>query len=207
MIETRPLALEPRWTPGAGGRERLGLDCDGVLSNFARYILARINKDMGLRLRVNDWQPIVEDSPIAQQVGAAVFRMMEAEALWAGLPPYPGTARRIAALRERYDIYVVTAISDRFAAVRGEWLARHGVAHEGLICVPQAEDKVQVARDLGLVAFVDDLAPVAALLAAAGVDSYLVRRPWNARLSLNGGVRRGRWDYILGRLLARPVRG
>jgi hypothetical protein len=206
MTEINTLDRQAPWEPAAGRRERLGLDCDGVLSNFAVYTLARINRDMGLTLRVNDWRPIVEDSAIARQVGAAVFRMMEEDALWAGLPPYPATARRIAALRERYDIYVVTAISDRFAAVRGEWLARYGVVHEGLICVPQAEDKVQVARDLDLVAFVDDLAPVAALLAESGVDSYLVRRPWNADIAVNGGVKRGRWDQILSWLLKRPAR-
>lgn len=195
-------ALIPR--PGNGRRERLGLDCDGVLANFAVYILARINREMGLRIRVNDWRPIIEDSPIARQVGAAVFRMMEEDALWAGLPPYPGTARRVAALRERYDIYVVTAIPDRFAPVRRQWLERHGVEHEGLICVPTAEDKVQVARDLGLVAFVDDLPSVAVQLAAAGFASYLVRRPWNLGLALDGGVRHGRWDQIVGWLLKRP---
>lgn len=206
MIETKSIGTTaPRSSTTM--RERLGLDCDGVLANFAVFTLARLNKDLGLALRVGDWRPVIEESPLSRRIGAAVFRMMKEDAMWAGLPPYPGTARRIAGLRERYDIYIVTAIEDRFAPVRNAWLERHGVQHEGLICVPRAEDKITIARDLGLVAFVEDLASTAVQMADAGLDSYLVRRPWNMDHPIDGTVRRGRWSQIVNWLAKRPATG
>ncbi len=188
-----------------GPRERLGLDCDGVLANFALYTLGRVNRELALKLRVSDWQPWLEESPLAQRVGRHIFKMMEEERLWRELPPYPNLAARIAQLRQRYDIYVVTAIDERFAAVRAEWLNRHGVPHEGLVCVADADLKVGVARELGLCAFVEDLPSVSVQMAGAGIDSYLVRRPWNERVELAPGVRRGEWRQISHWLRKRPL--
>ncbi|MHB1006322.1 MAG: hypothetical protein ACYC3S_11900 [Chloroflexota bacterium] len=193
--------------PGCAGRERLGLDCDGVLANFASYMLVRLNKELGLNLRVPDWRPQPAEDDLGKAIEAAVWRMMDGTDLWSALAPYPGTARRVAALRERYDIYVVTAIPGRFAPVRAEWLSRHGVAHEGLVTVDTLEAKAGVARELGLCAFVEDVASTAEQLAAAGVDSYLIHRPWNADYPLKAGVRRGRWDRVLNWLLSRPATG
>ena len=199
----RALREREKGPRSSGGRERLGLDCDGVLSNFARFTLARINRELGTSLRLRDWRPIVSDDPLVKAAAAIVWRMMGDPEIWAQVPPYPGTARRVAALRERYDIYVVTAMPPQFADVRAEWLLRHGVPHERLVAVDDPAEKVGVAQELGLCAFVEDLAPTAEDMAAAGIESYLVRRPWNAELPLKNGVRRGTWGQILARLLGR----
>ncbi len=182
----------------------MGLDCDGVLADFSRYCLARINRELGTAYRARDWPRFLADESLAKVVGALVWRLMDQADLWAGVPPYPGSARRVAALRERYDIYVVTAIPTQFRAVRAEWLVRHGIVCEDLIAVASPDEKAAVAAELGLCAFVEDLAPTAEQLAAQGIESYLVRRPWNDHLPLGDGVRRGTWSQILPKLLRRP---
>ncbi len=189
---------------GTGPRERLGLDCDGVLADFSRYCLARINRELGTAYRARDWPNFMADESLGKVVGAIVWRLMDQPDLWAAVPPYPGTARRVATLRERYDIYVVTAIPTQFREVRAEWLTRHGVACEGLVAVASPDEKATVAAELGLCAFVEDLVPTAEQLAAQGIASYLVRRPWNDHLPLRDGVRRGTWAQILPSLLRRP---
>jgi uncharacterized HAD superfamily protein len=79
---------------------------------------------------------------------------------------------------------------------------RQGVAAyvEDIHCVTQPLDKVELARGLGCVAFVEDNFATAEAIGAAGIQSYLLDAPYN-RVPVAHSVRVHDWRELLQDLL------
>jgi 5'(3')-deoxyribonucleotidase len=181
----------------------VGVDCDGVLASdrllwqvlhkhFPAHIPARYED-----LQAYDWPRVTRET-------TALCLRLSADPAFAGrLAPIPHMADALRHLREAgYRPHVITA---RPLAVRNatrRWLARHGVADcvEEIHCVEHGLDKVDLARRLNCLAFVEDNHATAEALGAAGVRSYLLDAPYN-RLSTRCSIRVRDWRALLADLL------
>jgi 5'(3')-deoxyribonucleotidase len=196
-----PLPGAPRRTPTLTPRPGaiVGIDCDGVLASdrllwqvmrkrYPAYIPARY-EDLG----GYDW-------PRATDATTQLCLRLSADPAFAGrLEPIPYMAEALRQLAAAgYRLHVVTVRPESVRGVTRRWLARQGVGIcvEEIHCVERGLDKVEVARELGYVAFVEDNHTTAEALGAAGVRSYLLDAPYN-RLPARYSVRVQDWRALL----------
>jgi phosphoglycolate phosphatase-like HAD superfamily hydrolase len=145
------------------------------------------------------------DWPRATDATTQLCLRLSADPAFAGrLEPIPYMADALHQLFEAgYRLHVVTVRPETVRGVTRRWLARHGVSScvEEIYCVAHGLDKVEVARDLGYVAFVEDNHTTAEALGAAGVRSYLLDAPYNRLLSRHS-IRVRDWRDLLDKILA-----
>jgi 5'(3')-deoxyribonucleotidase len=181
----------------------VGVDCDGVLASdrllwqvmrkhYPAQIPARYED-----LRGYDWPRVTAET-------TQLCLRLSADPAFAGrLAPIPHMADALRHLREAgYRPHVVTARPPCVRHATRRWLARHGVADcvEGIHCVGNPLEKVDLALALGCVAFVEDNHATAEALGAAGVRSYLLDAPYN-RLPERYSIRVRDWRELLDCLL------
>lgn len=181
----------------------VGVDCDGVLASdrllwqvlrkhFPAHIPARYED-----LQVYDWPRVTRET-------TELCLRLSADPAFAGrLAPIPHMADALRHLRAAgYRPHVITARPVCVRNATRRWLARHGVADcvEEIHCVEHSLDKVDLARQLGCVAFVEDNHATAEALGVAGVRSYLLDAPYN-RVSTRYCIRVGDWRALLADLL------
>lgn len=182
----------------------IGIDCDGVLASdrllwqvmrkrYPEHIPARY-EDLG----GYDW-------PRATDATTQLCLRLSADPAFAGrLEPIPYMAEALHQLSDAgYRLHVVTVRPEIVRGVTRRWLTRHGVSGcvEEIHCVAHGLDKVEVARELGYAAFVEDNHTTAEALGAAGVRSYLLDAPYN-RLPTRHSIRVQDWRDLLDEILA-----
>ena len=191
--------------PTRRSRPRVALDCDGVLSDFAGYVLPLINARLGTAYTLDDWTTWSPKECFGDR-GHEVYR-----AMWASCPdgshvsamaPIPGAVAAVNRLAERFDVHVVTAMREDWREARIAWLARHGFGVVGVHCA-EGPKKIEVCRSLGAVAFADDkAATVNAMAGVPGLSVYLVDSHANRLDRLVPGVLRGSLAHVVDRVLA-----
>ncbi|MDJ0952162.1 MAG: hypothetical protein QNJ81_00655 [Acidimicrobiia bacterium] len=158
---------------------RLGIDLDGVVTNFIKGWMLRYNLEFGTNLtedRVDRWDAAGELthfddlSDFWQWAGASghgptVFR---------NLDPYPGALEALHDLAECHDIVILTMKPDWAAADTYAWLAEHRVPTRE---VHLLRDKWEVACDI----YLDDSPFALHDLVNKRPQSIVCRfvRPWN----------------------------
>jgi FMN phosphatase YigB (HAD superfamily) len=159
----------------------IGIDLDGVCYNFAASVREYL---------VSSGSHCADDCPDATRwefyedwgLDLAGFldtchAGVDAGVIFTHGDPYPGTAEAFAVLRAKgHTIHIVT---DRSFGTNGAseaatraWLDRHGLPFDSLTFTA---DKTRVRLD----AMVDDKLSNYDALVAAGVEAYLLTRPWN----------------------------
>jgi 5'(3')-deoxyribonucleotidase len=156
---------------------RIGIDMDGVLTDFNTGWMARYNADFGTSLQASDvlrWEGLhglthFEDMDSfwswAQGDGHSVFR---------DLPAMPGAIETIQALARRHRIVIVSAKFDWAIPDSLAWLARHGIPAREVHFVWQ---KSNVPCDV----YLEDAPHQLEELVAARPDALVCRmvHPWN----------------------------
>lgn len=186
-------------------KERIGIDCDGVLANLMRYAVDKANRKRGdryytvLQSRAFDIEESYDKAFVK-----FFYDLLREPKTWGAPAPYPGVGDYTRTLAQRYEIYVITAMPAEFLKIRCEWLARHEIPFDNCLSVEHGDLKVRMAKELGLVAFIEDKPTTAHQMASAGIESYMIRRPWNAQEILPG-VKLCSWPQAVNALMDRPV--
>ena len=149
---------------------RVAVDIDGVLSEHPAPLARAANDHFNL---------ILPDSAFVDSAGHAVTQVVRD---WVYGPGGPAAAlrvnpmardflRRVVARLGAEQVRIVTARPASSAEVTLDWLARHGL---DLCAVIFADDKVAVARELGITHAVEDSVRHATHYARHGVTCYLI---------------------------------
>lgn len=156
---------------------RVGIDLDGVCYDFAGSVREYLNhphpdperwefyEDWGLSL--DDFLTVCHDG-------------VDAGIIFTHGDPYPNVLDAFKIIKGAgHSIHIVTdrAFGQNGAspAATAAWLARHGLDYDSLTF---SADKTVVKLDV----MVDDKPSNYAALQAAGVDAYLLTRPWNQQV-------------------------
>ena len=173
-------------------RIRLGVDIDGVLSNFTHGVWPYICQATGKQLAYQDPSGWVNWAPFTEDEFLAGFRLArEQEDFWANLRSY---ADNVAALHSFLYTYgggyaSVVYVTSRPEAIIGpsviaqttRWLGKYTLlpAWTAVTVVTNPDYKPAVARALGLTAWVDDHLSTVLDGIRDGQHAYLLDRPWN----------------------------
>ena len=195
----------PHNDPAAAGAPGgvIGIDCDGVLASD-RLLWQVLHKRYPLQIpeRYEELQSY-EWPRVSPETTRLCVRLSADPAFAGRLAPIPYMAEALRHLWEAgYRLQVVTARPPSVRHATWRWLMRHGVAPyvETIHCVAMPLDKVELARHLECVAFVEDNHSTAEAIGAAGVRSYLLDAPYN-RVPNTHCVRVTDWQSLLADLL------
>ncbi len=190
-------------------RPVLLLDVDGVLYDLVGWVLSTlVNPQLGTSYTpesVTDWRW----AELPQEARSIFFSALDHPECWSQGSPYPEAVTDCQRLAGSYTLVMVTAMRQRYTALRERWLQEHGFPCQRLIVTA---DKLKAAREIKAVAAVEDYALTATKLGKANIPTWLVARPWNqfAPIDTERNIRRGTWtegvawlERYAGRLVAR----
>ncbi|MDX1468122.1 MAG: hypothetical protein R3258_02170 [Acidimicrobiia bacterium] len=159
---------------------RIGLDLDGVVTNFTKGWMKFYNDQFGTELRVED------STDWGDLVNLTHFRDIDEFWEWSSdldgrsvfwhLEPFPGAMEAVRALADAgHEIIVLTTKPDFAVTDTHEWILRHELP-AGEVHI--LEDKWTVPCDV----YVDDGPHILPALVAHRPDATVCRyvRPWNA---------------------------
>lgn len=159
---------------------RVGIDLDGVCYDFVaslqQYLLTR-DLDPQQLTDAQRWEFYEDWGLSLEEFLDACHRGVDAGVVFSHGSPFPGTVAALRRLQDAgHELHVVT---DRSFGAPGAsrqateaWLARHGVPHTSLTI---SADKTVADVEL----FIEDRVENYRALDAAGVEVYLLDRPWN----------------------------
>jgi phosphoglycolate phosphatase-like HAD superfamily hydrolase len=161
---------------------RVGIDLDGVCYDFAASLREYLCHTIGTHsleecTPAQRWEFYEDWGLDVSQFLAAFHDGVDAGVIFAHGDPYPNVAEAFNVIKGAgHSIHIVT---DRAmgqpgasAAATITWLERHGLPYESITF---SGDKTVAHLDV----MVDDKPENYQALRAAGVDAYLLTRPWN----------------------------
>ncbi len=195
---------------------RIGVDIDDALFQSAHRSIELYNKAHGTDLSLEDWYDFSDKATWATKwksddMSVLVNRVvgdMAGDAFNQGVLPIEGAKEQLHHLQSRgHQLFAVTGRSE---AIRTQTLALldtqyHGVFHKDtLFCVDHFEhdgrraSKADVALDLELTHFVEDLPAHANELARVGIATLLFDPgyPWNQKGVDKAVIRMPSWQEI-----------
>ena len=181
----------------------LGLDLDGVVCDLGPCVAARIAARFGVSTHPATWRTY-DLRHLRLGVPEASFAAFLDETfadpdLYDIAGPHDGAGLAHACLLDAgWRLVGITARPDHLAAVTRRWLARHRLPLEA-VHHTRLGGKAEVARDLGVVATIEDNPHEADLLVQV-CDSWLLDRPYNRDYPLARARRLHSWDDAVGRL-------
>lgn len=161
--------------------KRIGIDIDGVLSDFCSHFSCFVNTTFNIKLanRPTDWS----FSLSAEKISPLFQEFIKQNGCW--LEQRPLSYLELKVVERFAETNVIYAISDRMPEPRAYtetrlWLDRHGLYHIGLVLSIQ---KRTVCEALGLTHFLDDKPSNVAQFEGSSVRCFLLDQPWNREAS------------------------
>ena len=155
-------------------KRRIGLDVDGVVANFAQAIIEAGNK-LGIKHLPVRWAEFVHiyggpDKTKEHQAFVNVWmKVREDEDFWDSIPPHDEDVPFLP------DVYITARPQGTDTYL---WLFMNDVPSAPVITV-DGGSKVAAAQAAKLTHFLDDAPHNVDELRAAGIDCWLLDRPWN----------------------------
>ena len=140
---------------------RLGFDLDNVLANLIDPLNDYLNERFDMVFVRETWHTrIIEDlkldleEELEKQVRRAAYNAVFDMDFLNDLPPVEGAKGVINFLRKKgHEIYVITSRKSEAFDMSSDWLKKHGIYFDALICTKY---KPREAWSLGVRTFVDD---------------------------------------------------
>jgi HAD superfamily hydrolase (TIGR01549 family) len=155
---------------------KVGFDIDGVLTNNKSWFNA-VTKKFGFKyddIKDEYKLPITSQQyqELYDEYGDYIFREAEVE---------QGAMNTVRDIAKRHDIYFITARPESSADITLKWLKDHGFPIKDNIIYNH--DKVAACKELGVTIMIEDNAESAIKLADEGILTYLITRPYNAKVN------------------------
>ena len=155
---------------------RIGVDIDDVLYPFqqelSRLLVAEGLAHCTVEAAHPSWDFYAGWSMTRQEFWDHYHRLAEDRLLWQGECEYDTDAALYDLWARNFDIILVTARSERYREATESWLHDEWIRYDELHF---AHDKTTVPVDM----FIDDRLENYDQLDAAGVEVYLLNKPWN----------------------------
>jgi 5'(3')-deoxyribonucleotidase len=194
-------------------REVIAVDVDEVLFPFVPEFIEYDNQRFGSGIRIEDFKTYQFENVLNIAIEEAVERVYDFNASnHEHISPLERAREAISELNEEFELTVVTARHPKFESNTLEWLDTHlqgffsDVVHIGYAPVMEKPlKKVDVCKDLGAIALIDDSVGHVSECAEQGIQGVLFGcYPWNQAESLPPGVVRClHWpdvvEYFLGK--------
>jgi len=175
---------------------RIGVDIDGVVSDSYPAWLQELNQHYGKNITViNDYNMhLVFDVPWEDMNN---FFIDNVERLFMMAQPVCGALEGIQALlKEGHEVIYITARTPEEEEVTVRWLTMHGIPHEQVLFTG-LKSKVDLVKQWGIEAFIEDYEVNAKMIAETGVPVFLLDTSYN-QVDLSTGVTRCQsWNEVL----------
>ncbi len=188
-------------------RERIAIDVDEVLFPFVANFCDFHNDKYQTSLHPDQFHSYEFQHVLDATFEETVERVYEFnEADHRHISPIEEVETAIDLLSQDYDLDIVTARHPKFEATTKNWILQHfgekfsEIVHIGYFAVMEKPRlKVDVCRDLGAIALVDDSIGHVAQCAERGIDGILFGNySWNRAQTLpDGVVRCASWSEVV----------
>jgi hypothetical protein len=162
---------------------RIGLDIDGVIADFSGGMVERLRGTEFEGDFPSNWAWGKYDGGMCsrERFETAFATFKNDPLFWLGLRPYYSQSDH-PDFMEGFDFIPAMYVTARSipSRITSIWLRRNGFPNwKNVVTVANASDKVQFMRYFALDAFVEDYHRTAVELTRAGINCYLLNRPWN----------------------------
>lgn len=174
---------------------KLGFDIDDTIADGVGFFVPQLNKHFNRDVKLEEIdgrfcdvygieQPLIDE--FFKSFGNDIFK---------NLKPFP---RVVECINKWYDegheIIIITARPIVAKEVTEEWLQKQGVKYHQIIF---DEEKSQIAKELGIIAFVDDYPKVAEAMHKAEITTLFMDIPKNRKNFTSKGIYRVKnWDEV-----------
>jgi 5'(3')-deoxyribonucleotidase len=171
-------------------RLRVGIDMDGVISDFNRSWIGRYNRDFAASVDVSHvtmWDGMHHLTHFDSMAEFWDWARADSPSLFRDAPPIPGAIESLGRIAREHRLEIVSSKFDWAIPDSLGWLAEHGVAARE---VHFLWDKAKAPCDV----FLDDAPHQLTALVAARPDATVCRmvQPWNSPIA--GAVDITSWD-------------
>jgi len=177
---------------------RIGVDIDGVVSDSYPAWLQELNQHFGKNITVIDdyAMHLVFDVTWEDMNN---FFAGNVERLFMMAEPVSGALEGIQTLlKEGHEVIYITARTLEEKDVTVRWLTMHGIPHEHeRVLFTGFKSKVDLVKQWGIEAFIEDYQVNATMIAESGVPVFLLDTSYN-QVDLSDGITRCQsWNEIL----------
>lgn len=172
---------------------KIGIDIDGVLTNFVDTFIELVKERFGSRFAVED----IRDHDLYKVLGIdkkEAFQLV-VETLNRPLEPQKGAIEAVRGLSQSHEIYFITARPNGTEAVTGEWLRSHGLPTERLVFRKEGNKH---EHEVNLDVIIDDNIEEVVGWIGKATMIIIFDHPWNKSLNIrNHFIRAYGWRDVL----------
>lgn len=150
---------------------RIGLDVDGLLSNFSQAVIERA-KVMGMEEYFPKTWEDVSYWDMSDQFKEVMKDAWTDADFWLNIPPLTSPAKI------KFKPYCYITSRHVPSTVTAVWLSANGFPKAPVITVRKPEDKIRYIKEHGIDLFVDDLYSTVRQLREAGFNALLYKAPY-----------------------------
>jgi len=177
---------------------RIGVDIDGVVSDSYPYWLTELNLHFGKNITVIDDYDMHLVFDVSKDVMNDYF-VCNAERLLITPQPISGAKEGIETLlREGHEVIYITARTNEEKDVTVRWLTMCGIPHQhDRVLFAGARSKLEIVKQWGIEAFIEDYQVNAKLIAESGIPVFLLNASYNQEALPTGITRCHSWNEII----------
>jgi Uncharacterized conserved protein len=175
---------------------RIGVDIDGVVSDSYPFWLQELNQYFGKNVSViTNYQMNLDFDVPSEEMNDYFVR--NTERLLSMPEVVSGAKEGIETLlREGHEVIYVTARTPAEEELTLRWLTAKGIPHEHVLFTGFTS-KLDIVRQWGIEAFIEDYQVNAKSIAESGVPVLLLNASYNQEELLDGIIRCQNWDEIV----------
>jgi uncharacterized HAD superfamily protein len=161
------------------------VDVDDTISDTQRLFLREIERQFKTRYNYDDLTPDFRTGG-ALEYEAYIQRLLKQPSTMAATEPYKGARQALESLHQAgFQVHIVSSRKEVLHGITADWLKRYGFNQYVTKIHPRPGDvngsrfKLMVAKSIKAKVAFDDTLDVVVELAQAGVEGYLIDKPWN----------------------------
>ena len=162
---------------------RIGIDIDGTIKQTQKAAVQLYNEELQMNVKEEEVMTFYLDEPygLSPEEGQKIWRKLESKIYSIGIP-LEGAPEALQQLqKEGHTIYFITARPDveKIRKVTEEWLSKHRFPFDGTNLYMNAQQKGEVATQLGIDLFFEDDPQHLNNLIQAGIHTIIVDAKYN----------------------------
>lgn len=183
---------------------RIGVDIDGVLADSLSLWVRELNTFFNKSKRVEEIH-LYDICQTYEITTAELQRFLERKGKYLMSEPSPvtGAPYYLGRIKQRHDIYIVTAREEQYGQETREWLKKYELPYDELLLLGSHQKK-EACLSKNLNVLVEDTLEIGLDVSAAGVPVLLMDAPYNQG-DLPGLIYRKRsWTEVYRMIVAEP---